>query len=640
MNLPEKELELIEEATQRLSSSIVRIAILRLTLLGIIVFAFANAFRQIGEKDIAEKINDIDKLESLTNVSAWNLGAYAVQDFALLRGWLTNPRADESRVPVERAREVLSKYLQKEPGPNNKTPDREAKTPVSEEPSVKQKIQDPRAEPNDGENTLEPPTDEEILRLSDRKIRQAEDKERQAAAELQNRLAEEVKKAQVEVFSPEYSIAGAKLKTDLRNWFALLPFLLITSELYLYILRKQRKLLRLLASSLIHSNTATLSSIPTLHKLLFADRPGAVAAYERYPSRLSETIYFVLSLSFLIYLALIAEPIWKGLAWVHYIVLSMPLLTAVFYAVACAFYVSTKLEMQFTSEAALTVSAGKLITLWQRIRERGRRIAAREIPRFWLTTGSGLILLTLYLGVGVDSCGGVKRGRELLFNPVQVTYVGKDESIPDLTEKEDVTWWSTALLSYVRSYDPDNPSRTTFNLVVLNQHLGRGTYILSLMLAALTIALWLSSYSRLSLLKTRWLSSLLYFVSGGTLLFFVTDLYLAFYPTKLKFVLMLACWLTPLTLWASLGFSQKKQATWANVRPIVLIVIAPLAVLSVLIPTITLFDDKETLSGLLVLLLGVFTLCLGYRQLTNATGKEKRPQELSPAAFVKSWLSR
>ncbi len=123
MTLPDKEIELLRNEHQQLSIKTSRFALLQVSLLAFIVFAFANAFRQIQIKSAPEKIEDVRTLASITRVSDWDLGVHPLQEFFLLRQLfvmaaerilLAERIVKEFPGYTERAQQVLKKYFSKD----------------------------------------------------------------------------------------------------------------------------------------------------------------------------------------------------------------------------------------------------------------------------------------------------------------------------------------------------------------------------------------------------------------------------------------------------------------------------------------------------------------------------------------------
>jgi hypothetical protein len=80
MGVSDKDLELLQKASDQLSANIARFSFLRLTLLAVLVFTFANAFKQIDQTKIAQ----VEALGPVTGVASRNLYIDRFQEFFLL----------------------------------------------------------------------------------------------------------------------------------------------------------------------------------------------------------------------------------------------------------------------------------------------------------------------------------------------------------------------------------------------------------------------------------------------------------------------------------------------------------------------------------------------------------------------------
>lgn len=604
----EKDIETLREAYQQLSSNVLRFGVIRLSILFIMIVSFSRAFEQIDSREVKKKQEEIQNLEQ---------GLFAKnRDTQDLKKELDDKRREFNRLWA--ANSNWSGKPKQEPphsGPplnasrGKKEKPRQAAIPVTS-PS--------REEINTAEAEKKKVEDEFTRAEADRKSDQGK------IEDLKSGIADIYRKA----FRVKVPVPGTEPEIDLRTWIYSLPFLFMFSEVYLFTLRKQRRLLSMVAAYRIRERSRNDTS--TFDHLLFASDPANAPPFAQHPSQMLTNLYVLCTLALAVYLVVVAQPFWGNWDATALIPVSQILLTAAFYTLAYCLYVSSTLDAQVASATGLIPRPSRLLTIWKRgIGWIWSKLSLLK-PTVSVSTGSLLILMTLFLATSVDSCFGGHRGYDLVrgwaeestrnkadefFEADPREYLQDEETTEEPFKKRKVYWLGM------------------FGFSNYGNYVGRSLYILGLVLAILAFfGLLIARTSSASYQNQRW--RLWLYGVAGTLSLYVLSAYY-FLLLSLSFpdstsahysllALWLLYWLIPVALWFRFAFSRRNEtrARWPAVRSVLIVLYAPVAIFTCLFLVLAMVGG---LNGLLAYVVGVNLLWLGYMQLAGGSATPVKP---------------
>ena len=623
MSLPAKEFELLEVAIDRLSTTITRLNVLRVVVMAVLVFTFAKAFKQIDQN----KIEQINELWAVTKTNARDLNIDRFRDFFLLNSLLRDATdfpvspgtLDLNQTSWGRAREVLIQHKET----------KEALDKHENQIEIIAMINQP--------DEAESYTDIK-LRLPSEIV--------EPAKKLQRELASGVQQNFRDAFTAELSLIGTKIAVDLRNWLAFFPFLFIVSQIYLLIHRKKRSLLiAILSKRVKDSERAAPESVPTVYRLLTNKGTSEGSVFATQPSQFLSRLLAVCFGGLLVYLVIAASPFLEGLSFAeNFFNLTLPigvvLLLSAFYSWVIYLPVSRQLEAQVLEAEGIESKTHWTILAREKVQFALSRIFKR-VPRFWLTSGAALVLITLFMATFVDGCGGPKSGYEFVVRPAVIEAGLKADGSYVFEDSEEGAYWFPARWSLARLHEP---MQRVVWWATLNQLLAWITYVISLLLAAISLLLVAASFRLPNLLYNRVANKLLMLTCGVVSLFIMSDICFYFVSSRLKFALLTVYCVVPLLLYILFGFSSRKRETWLRVKRVVMNLWLPVAACAVIVllsfSLVLAFTAKELLmlergfgvtnlhvvfvifmrnfaAGVATLLLGVNFIWLGLRQLNK-----------------------
>lgn len=623
MSLPDKELELLQSASDQLSSNISRISLLRLLVLVALVLAFANAVKQINPQAITLKAIDpkgceeLKALSPITRVDASRSKVDRFQGFFIL-----NKLFKEGSVSLSEA----------SPFDNRTWPfdqpawDNACVVLIQYDNNIKAKIdekQDQIAQAIAVKQARELP--QEIIELA---------KRRQES--LAQKINQQISKNYEEAFRFELGAVGTKTTIDLRDWLVFLPFLFLFSEVYLLIQRKKLKLLKAVSLNRFEQiEKAAPDSVPTAVRLILR-RGNSTPAFARHPARFVNTLYLVSLLGLIVFLVFAAHSFLAGLGFVDNIpTVMVPVLFTLILATSYAwsYYraVSIRLEEQLRQQEGISLEQPWLFGCVAKLKNVLRR-PFRRIPRFWLSMGAGLVLITLFMAVSLNVDGDPKSGRELVRKPVTIDTKVRAKVISGETQE---AWWPPVLFSFIFFEDAIDKNPKLLSLVGLSQRLGGWAYLTSLLVAGASLLLVVISFTGAGVLRSRAINVLLSFACAAAYLFMMADFCFYFVSPRLKGAILGVYSVGSLSLFFFSAFSRKRDTSdkWIRLKFRLVNLWTPVAVCSitflVVIAIIIFFDrDKTFLDavvkknfaiGILTLLAGLNLIWLGWRQLGEKT---------------------
>jgi hypothetical protein len=218
-------------------------------------------------------------------------------------------------------------------------------------------------------------------------------------------------------FAQHLSIWGADLDFDLRYAIYALPLGLVTSQGYLFLLARKRKLL-----SVIGVRRSSKSYSPaegSLTRLFFVGTGGRLGAFGLWPSRGVEHIYSLLTLGAFAYFAVASFPFWGD--WLDSGSFSSDVIPVAFIVFICYFtffcrHIAGRMSDDAASAAGIDVSEDLARRMGKWLLRRGQSLAHRVRPRVSLSIGSVCLIATLLMSTGLSSCGDPEPGYNLIRN--------------------------------------------------------------------------------------------------------------------------------------------------------------------------------------------------------------------------------
>jgi hypothetical protein len=396
-------------------------------------------------------------------------------------------------------------------------------------------------------------------------------------------------------FSTSIEVLGLKLELDLRHWIYVLPILYWLTAVYLFSLRKKLKVIDMLAKHRIQQvQPGTVSSLDAL--LFLTDQPGGTA-YSRVPMEFLNPLYSQLMFVFFLYLGISFAPVLAIFAaetdfelTLGHVILILITCTLIYTG-----HVAKRLEAQADKVAGCSLGGARrpylkamqlrFIAWWRR---RAISVRSWSFPRTYLLSGSLLILMTVGLATTLDSCGSAYKGYELAR--------GKDD-------------WVGAV-EYAQSSKGLNHG--------VNQVLGRGAYLASLSLAAVSLGVLVLSIRKFTVLSSRRLM-------GGA--FIVAAVIASFVLSQLSFIVTMSWdspegavvswvwalyWVAGSLVWCrfALVAIREGKLQWPSHSLLVVIYLPQITVLLSLTIAMAMGDPRPY--GLVAYLLGIHLLSLAY----------------------------
>jgi hypothetical protein len=222
---------------------------------------------------------------------------------------------------------------------------------------------------------------------------------------------EQLKGIYQDAFAQKLSIFGAETNVDLRIWIYILPIGLILTQIYLFLLRRKRELLTFAAR-----RKDPGASI--LNRLIFNGEGTKASRFSSYPTRSLEHISATMTIGLLIYLGVASYPFWQD--WISADDLANSFISPLIVLVSCAIYAavySEHVSRRLTEEVRAATGAippeSVIGAIYNRLRAWAAKLTQLLRPRISLGIGSLLLLASLFLATGMDSCGEPEAGYKL-----------------------------------------------------------------------------------------------------------------------------------------------------------------------------------------------------------------------------------
>ena len=450
-------------------------------------------------------------------------------------------------------------------------------------------------------------------------------------------------------FSISPTLFGSGLKIDLRSWIYSIPFIVLVAFIYIQILRKKQKTLSEVAASQLSNNTETSK----IDQLTFSERHGVETPYARNPSQLEQTIYILIIVFLLSYLIVAlngAEVVLLGLGVIETLQYLLMFLTVSFYGVTYYYYVSTSLDEQTAAITGWSARPSSVIRAWRKLQALLGMLISRLKPKILLTTGSLLVLASLFLSTSASYDQKVQLVRlpgyrllqesggplwvidntinnlEILGNP-ESPQEELDRVFQEQAEPVGGWWVSVIMNGKIGGLLNSLYWRNSVN------NLGRHAYALSLMLAVLTLLVVIFSVGRFKLSGIRKAHIALFLFSITISLIIITDFaFNSFWFKDELFLLSNLFWIVPAAFlfYRTLSHRGNTPAHWVIIKPFLVTLLIPLVVSATVYVCYIAFKG---FIGVVVYFVGINLLSLTYLKIVscdltnNQVALEASPQE-------------
>ena len=525
MITPDKDLEILRKEQSNLSDYTRKIAILSLTILIILIVSFARACEKVNGEEVKMRLCQIDKIIE----DAETAKTHADRDVSYVFDLFPNDNKN-CKLDCPRPSPSPSAY----PSPSLGTGQQSAQPPSSPTPAA-----------------VGSPSNDQSFEIN---------RELECKKAIENTLEESAQKW----FAVKAPVPGVDITIDLRYWIFSLPILYFLSGIYLHILRKKIYVVTMLGSHRIQAGR----DVTQMDRLLFCGSSPARPAFSRFPASL-ETALFMFSYLFLpVYLFYVGAPFWSSWTTSSIIWNVVVLLTLTFYAIAYAHFAAQRLDQQLVALTKQNSQRNLINSLLERSKRIINWLRNTVPPKLTLSTGSLLIILTLFLAMTQESCGETK-------------YKGWDivRGVPRAT-------WFTANWVF-------GGVDTSYNSIA------RLVYIIAVCLAVTTIVV-----AVVRPLQRAWIVLFLSKITFIVFLFGLNDFWLGI----LNWI-KLVVWVVPIFLWLRYSVFADNRERWVGIRSALVVLYTPVLPIAYFVAV-----QRSDLPGLFVFLTGLCILTLGYMQ--------------------------
>ncbi|MCA1630122.1 MAG: hypothetical protein LC774_07265, partial [Acidobacteria bacterium] len=385
----------LREAQDKLSTRLTRLNLTRFGIVLVLALTFSRAFEKIGAGEFSKLRKECEQLSCELVQKPLNLNIY--------------------RGPFDFSR---TKYGGEEIGagpqcatlPASPTPDASPQPDANAEAAS---AATPQPSPASRQAGMPSAASQAEPTGAERKRQQEE--ERAALEARQEKLetcTQGLEERTDKAFLFEMAVLDAKLDFDLRTWIYALPFALIISEAYFYVLRRKIGALGALGAKIVKATGDTTSA---LDKLTFPVEPGQRSPFASNAWQFEILASTLGTWGLMLYLVPAGRPLWQN--WSPYALIPICTVLAIFtfYAVAYARAAAAEIEEAALLPPEWRRQPGLPTRLWERVRGWGEWCGARVgKPAVSLPTGAGLVLASLFLLTTADGCFTAQTGYEYL----------------------------------------------------------------------------------------------------------------------------------------------------------------------------------------------------------------------------------
>jgi hypothetical protein len=388
---------------------------------------------------------------------------------------------------------------------------------------------------------------------------------------------------------------GTDVRLDLRIWAFLLPLAVILSEIYLWVLRYKRGILYDLGRFLAQSEPASTTAVDSLR---FVDQNHTGAAFTRHPGEFELACTFLGGFALLLYVANTGLPFWNG--WDAFSRYALVNFYGVFivYAIAYVAHVKRQLDRQIATVKGLRPPRSRILEQWQRAAAWIGSGARRLRPRLKLSTGSVMVLGTLWLLVAAPMGCEPETGLGYLQEP---------------------KGWLVGPICGFGAMD------------TLHNYLIAALYVTGLLVAVATLLILFASLSWRRLLSPNKLVTVVGGAATVVYLFFISDLSFGhvldlpgipeLYPLwwPVIWLAIFALWPVPifLSIWFVNTREPRRRAAWPGLHLSLRRWYAPQIGVAAIVAAGTLFLDHK-LIGVPIFVLGMGLIATSYTTLSES----------------------
>ncbi|HYR86703.1 MAG TPA: hypothetical protein VE422_21630 [Terriglobia bacterium] len=541
LKIADRDLDLFRKTYQEATERVHRFTLLRTLVIGLVVLAYIHAFHSINQGAIDRSARSLEQLSPLTGKDALALEASPFQGFFVIRNLLVD--FDSSGNSRHQTVSDMSSS-------NWVSACRELARGSEETKKANSQLND--AQSRESVNAVLDGSP--ACQSSKQKIPSAIF---QVAEIAQEQYAKQLKDEYAHAFTSEVSFLGIKTFIDLRNWFAFIPVLLLVSEIYFFIERKKLNLLSIVIASDVQSTPEREAGA---YDRLFISRSGPfTGAFSRHPSQLLGFLQYGTVMGLLAYLGY--EVFWGPLDFSNVI---YPAITttiiAGWHSLRYCRHVASELEKNLSMALNLAPSTRPTVGSCRPIGPKVFGMAKAFFgPRLQLSSGSCLVLATLFMSINVSFCSdnANPKGYQFLKGLGQL----QGENSPSVN-------WFTSEISLDRYNDTGLMTGVLLTTIKANQRLTWFVYLSSLLLSILTALLLL--YAKVK--KSPPLPIIFWCSLAGMMcsIYFAADLALYFLSPKLKLTLVILYLILPALSFYRSARNKKLSESFAAGIPVAL----------------------------------------------------------------------
>lgn len=387
------------------------------------------------------------------------------------------------------------------------------------------------------------------------------------------------------------SLFGTGLGVNLLIWIYGFPFLFLAFQFYNFVQRKKQKLLLVLAQYSFESNSKN-----KFDRLLFSDKFNKETPFLRYPNQVIKVLIFITFIFLFSYIFIEGDIIWASWEITSILQYIVMIFTAIFYFSAYYYYICKKLDLQIENllnwnppEDLALIKVKKLIINLS-------KIIKKIEPRVSLITGSGLIILSLFLATSA-SCGNTDSNFEII--PLAGYRLFQGGS--------DAEWISTAL-------------RLSYYWEVPIDFIGRSVYAISIFLSIVTLTLTIITFLGFEILNSKKLIKYLFLVVALCLFIVLVNFsFNTFWFKDELFLISVLCWVVPIGMIYYFLIRERKH-NFKNKDLIIFLKVfaTPLLINSFLF---VIYASIKGVGGILIYYVGILLIFLGYLKLWKSLSK-------------------
>jgi hypothetical protein len=379
------------------------------------------------------------------------------------------------------------------------------------------------------------PDDEQSVSLNQQRYKSWTD-----AVDKTNEVRKKYNKYLEESLTISPSLLGIGVKVNLLAWIFIIPFIFIFIQFYLFILYKKQSLILIMAKTSLEIEGGRKTD-----ELLFSKNFVKETAFRKYPNQLEKLLYWLIVVSLFSYLTIKSYPIWTPWTYTYALQYLIMISTVSFYLFGYYYQICINLDSQFSQLTTFSFQPYSIVRLWRKTTKNIRKVIQKLKPKTSIFTGSFLIILSLFLSTSA-SCERLNPepmpGYELFnwnvtTNWVSIIFVRRDDDL----------YWANAI---------DN--------------IGRYTYIFSVILAVLSIALFLLYLVKLDFFKSKKMCAYMCLFSSLCALSVISDFaFNTFWFKDEFFLLSIFCWAIPIILlkknFLNSGTSKLQKRKMSNI---------------------------------------------------------------------------